>query len=234
MPGYMDKVIHRFHRLLSTGRPQAASPSIYVPPSYGQSVQYIHIDDSAVLSPADQLEMKELVGCVLYYARAIDCTMLPTVNHISSIQSTLTQQVQVMGQRLLAYGAAYPNNELVYRASDMILRVQSDYSHLSRTHSRGVVGGIGYLVSASNPTALNGALFTVSSVLDVVAASVAEGEYGSVFFIAKHAVGTRTVLAALGYPQPATAILTDNACAVGLANDTVKVKRGKSMDMRFH
>ena len=26
----------------------------------------------------------------------------------------------------------------------------------------------------------------------------------------------------------------DNACATGLANDTVKVKRSKSIDMRFH
>ena len=42
------------------------------------------------------------------------------------------------------------------------------------------------------------------------------------------------MLAAIGYPQPPTPILCDNKCAVGLANDTVKVKRGKSIDMRFH
>ena len=234
MPGYMDKVILRFHRLLSTGRPQAASPCVYVPPSFGQSTQYTHLDTTAALSPEDKLEMQELVGCVLYYARAVDCTMLPTVNHISSVQSTLTRQVQAMGQRLLAYGAAYPNNELVYRASGMFLRVQSDFSHLSRPDSRGVVGGIGYLGTAADTTSLNGAVFAISSLLDVVVASVAEGEYGSVFVNAKHAVGTRTILAALGYPQPATPIFTDNACAVGLATDTVKVKRGKSIDMRFH
>ena len=130
MPGYMDKVVQRFHRLLSTGRSQAASPSVYVPPSYGQSTQYTHVDDSALLSPAGKLKMPELVGCVLYYTRAVDCTMLTTVNHISSVQSTLTKQVQVMGQRLLAYGAAYPNNELVYRASGMLLRVHLDFPHL--------------------------------------------------------------------------------------------------------
>jgi len=178
--------------------------------------------------------MQELVGCVLYYARAVDPTFLPCVNHISSIQATLTAHVQAMGQRLLAYGAAYPNNELVYHASDMILCLQSDCSYLSRPKAKSVVGGIGYLGSAATPSALNGAIFAISSLLDVVVASAAEGEYGSVFFNAKHAVGTRNILKAVGYPQPATPILTDNACAVGLANDTVKVKRGKSIETRFH
>ena len=149
MPGYIDKVVLRFQRLLRTGKAQAASPSVYVPPSYGKSTQYTHVDTSAVLSPSDKLEMQELVGCLLYYARAIDCTMLPSVNHIASELSTLTQLVQIVGQRLLAYGPAYPNNELVYHASDMILCVQSDCSHLSRHHARSVVGGIGYLGSTA-------------------------------------------------------------------------------------
>jgi hypothetical protein len=234
MPGYMSKVLQRFQRLLSSGPSQAASPSIYVPPIYGQSTQHTHVDLTTSLSAADTLEMQELVGCILFYARAIDSTMLPAVNHISSVQSQLTLYVQQMGQRLLAYGAAYPNNVLVYHASDMLLKLQSDCSYLSRPRAGSVVGGLGYLGSHSDPTTINGAVFTISSLLDVVVGSAAEGEYGSVYFNAKHAVWTRTMLAAIGYPQPPTQILCDNKCAVGLANDTLKVKRGKSIDMRFH
>jgi hypothetical protein len=37
----------------------------------------------------------------------------------------------------------------------------------------------------------------------------------------------------LGYPQQATTIFVDNTVAEGLATDTVKAKRSKSMDMRF-
>ena len=44
----------------------------------------------------------------------------------------------------------------------------------------------------------------------------------------------RTILTALGHPQLATVITCDNKCAVGLANDTLKIKRSKSIDMRFH
>ena len=65
------------------------------------------MDTTAALSPADKLEMRELVGCVLYYARAVDCTMLTIFNHVSSVQSTLTRQVQAVAQRLLVCGAAY-------------------------------------------------------------------------------------------------------------------------------
>jgi hypothetical protein len=44
----------------------------------------------------------------------------------------------------------------------------------------------------------------------------------------------RTVSTALGHAQPATPILYDNAFAIGLANDNIKQKRSKSIDMRFH
>ncbi len=38
----------------------------------------------------------------------------------------------------------------------------------------------------------------------------------------------------LRYPQPPTTILCDNITAIGLANDNIKMKRSKAIDMRFH
>jgi hypothetical protein len=38
----------------------------------------------------------------------------------------------------------------------------------------------------------------------------------------------------LYHPQPATSIICDNTCAVGIVNDTCKIKRLKAIDMRFH
>jgi hypothetical protein len=37
-----------------------------------------------------------------------------------------------------------------------------------------------------------------------------------------------------GHAQPATPILCDNEFATGLANDTIKQKKSKSIDMCFH
>ena len=45
---------------------------------------------------------------------------------------------------------------------------------------------------------------------------------------------TAQALSHRGYPQSPTNILCDNACAVGLATSTVKQRRSKSIDMRFH
>jgi len=36
------------------------------------------------------------------------------------------------------------------------------------------------------------------------------------------------------HPQPATPIVTDNSTSSGIANETVKQKRSKAMDMRFY
>jgi hypothetical protein len=38
----------------------------------------------------------------------------------------------------------------------------------------------------------------------------------------------------MGHDQPATPIQTDNACANGIMNSTVKQKRSKAIDMRYY
>ena len=75
---------------------------------------------------------------------------------------------------------------------------------------------------------------TLSQIIDVVVASAAEAEYAAVFKNGQCAAWLRVVLGAVGHTQPKTDLWTDNACAVGLANDTLKIKRSKSIDMRYH
>ena len=50
----------------------------------------------------------------------------------------------------------------------------------------------------------------------------------------KEATVLRQTLIEMGHPQLPTLIQTDNACAAGIANDTVKQRRSKAMDMRFY
>ena len=138
-----------------------------------------------------------------------------------------------MADRLLAYSLEYPSNELVFTASDMILYVQTDASCLSRSGARSVAGVVEYLGNKDQPTHINGAIHAASSIMDVLVASAGEAEYAGVFMGARHAEGTRAQLDFL-YPQPPTITLCDSACAVGIANDKVKIKRSKSIDMRFH
>ena len=84
------------------------------------------------------------------------------------------------------------------------------------------------------PPPFNGAVFVLSNIMKNVMASAAEAELGALFFNAREAIPIRNTLREMGHPQPATPITTDNACAAGIANDTVKQKRSKAIDMRFY
>jgi hypothetical protein len=86
----------------------------------------------------------------------------------------------------------------------------------------------------NSPYQINGPFFCLSSVISVVVASAAEAEYAAIFMNAQAAAFHRNVLHALGHPQPPTVIFSDNTTAIGLSNKTVKPKRAKAMDMRFH
>ena len=41
------------------------------------------------------------------------------------------------------------------------------------------------------------------------------------------------ILRNLGYPQPPTPLFCDNECTIGLANDALRKKQPKSMDLRW-
>jgi hypothetical protein len=160
--------------------------------------------------------------------------MLTICNTISSEQANPTEAVKAQAVRLLQYAARYPDNELVFHESKMQLILQADASFNSRSKGRSVAGGIAYCGDADNPTAENGMIHSISSIIDVVCASVGEAEYGAAYMLAQYGVGLRHILIALGHPQPPTPLLCDNEFAIGLANDAIKIKKSKSIDLRFH
>ena len=116
----------------------------------------------------------------------------------------------------------------------MTLFIQVDASYLSRPKARSVAGGICYLGNKDSPNHINGAIHAVSSVISSVVASAAEAEYAALFILGQEGEYLRQVQANMGYQQAPTLILCDNQCAVGMATDTVKAKRTKSIDMRYH
>jgi hypothetical protein len=67
-----------------------------------------------------------------------------------------------------------------------------------------------------------------------VCGAASETEYAALYLNAQHAYFERTILSALGYSQPPSPLYADNSAAVGIANDIVKLKRSKAIDMRYH
>ena len=141
-------------------------------------------------------------------------------------------------ERLLGFASAHLTGRKIYRASDMVLRILSDASFLSRPNAGSVAGSFHFLGNRSDQDFLD--LFLNhpdsfhSTRIPVVCSFVAEAEYGGAFASARIATDEREIVKNLGHPQPPTTIYCDNEVAVGLANDTVKAKMSKSLDMRFH
>eukprot|EP00956_Cyclotella_meneghiniana_P012720 scaffold18074_cov132-Cyclotella_meneghiniana.AAC.3 len=118
----------------------------------------------------------------------------------------------------------------------MILNIHSDASYLNAPNARSRIGGhyfLGWLPIDNHPIKLNGAIHVISTILKFVAASAAEAELGALFVNAKEGRVIRLILQELGHPQPPTPIHCDNSTAAGIANNTVKRQRSRSMEMRY-
>ena len=118
----------------------------------------------------------------------------------------------------------------------MILRVHSNASYLSETKARSRSGGHFYLGNspANSIEVHNGALLSTSTIMRNVMSSAAEAECGALFNNLKDAVPLRMTLEEMGHPQPATPVQVDNSTTCGFANNQIKQRRSKSMDMRFY
>jgi hypothetical protein len=244
MPGYVATALLKFMHP-TPARPQH-SPHAWNPPNYGATIQYAaDSDNSPPLDSTELTRLQTIVGTFLYYARAVDNTMLVALGTLASQQNNGTAATTIAITQLLNYAASHPDATLRYHASGMILHVHSDASYLSEKNARSRAGGHFFLSSPladpltapapdSPPPPLNGAVHVHSSILVPVLSSATEAELAALFHNGKEAAMLRTILAHMGHPQPATPIQTDNACAAGICNDSVKQRRSKAMDMRFY
>ena len=64
--------------------------------------------------------MQEIIGVLLYYARAIDCTMLPTLGSLAAAQSKATDTTAKACTKLLNYAATHPDAIVRYNKSGMV------------------------------------------------------------------------------------------------------------------
>jgi hypothetical protein len=81
---------------------------------------------------------------------------------------------------------------------------------------------------------LNGSILNVASVIRNGVASAAESEVGACFHNAQSGALLRVTLAESGHIQPPTPLRTDNSTAFRILNGTIKQKRSKATDMRYH
>jgi hypothetical protein len=181
-------------------------------------------------------KLQQLTGTLLYYASAVDPTLIMPINVLASEQSNATEVTADKFIRLLNYCNTHPETKISYHASDMILHIHRDTSYLSEIEAKSRAGGFFYMGNNNKNDKIltNRAILIVSKVLKHVMSSAAEAEIGAVFINAKEGAVLRTTLEELGHKHPPTPMETDNTTATGYSNGTIKHKRTKSMDMRFY
>jgi hypothetical protein len=135
---------------------------------------------------------------------------------------------------LLGYVSAHPSGRKIHKGSDMILRVLSDASYLSRPDDGSVAGSYHFLGSSLDVSWINHPISAHSTKIPVVCSTVAKSEYAGVFAAARIATDDRAILQNFGHPQPPTPLYCDNECAVGIVNSSVTQKMSKSLDMHLH
>ena len=108
MSGYIKKVLQRYNHEIPR-RPQRSSyPVAQI--KYGKAAQEpITEDTSREVSNEEILKVKQVVGSILYYARAVDLTALMSLSMIASEQAKATgHNIKTMDQ-LLDYMASNPD-----------------------------------------------------------------------------------------------------------------------------
>jgi hypothetical protein len=123
--------------LLKYKHPQPAksqlSPYKCLPIAYGAKLHITpDLDASKLLDGNRKRCVQEIVGSLLYYAQAVNTKLLVALSAIAARQANATVATEQAVILLLDYVATYPNDGIVYCASDMLLCAHADAGFLNK------------------------------------------------------------------------------------------------------
>jgi hypothetical protein len=236
MSGYIKAALHKYQHA-APARPEHA-PHTWNTPVYGAKTQYVENETAIPALSAKDVKkfIQQLKVTLLYYVRAVDPTLIMSINVLASEQSRATSDTADKFIKLLNYCNSHPETRIRYHASDMILNIHSYVSYLSEIEAKRRAGGLFYMGNSAKTgkKLTNGKILIISTVLKHVMSSAAKAEIGAVFINSKEGAVLRTTLEELGHPQPPKPLETDNTTTTGYSNGPIKQKRTKAMDMRFY
>jgi hypothetical protein len=164
----------------------------------------------------------------LYYAQAVNMTVLMALSTIAVDQMKATKRTMERCMQLLDYLAHNADAIVRFHALDMILNIHSNALYLSEAKARSRACGhffMGWMPQNGDLIQLNGAIHVSTTIMQFVVASAAEAELGALYHNLPNGDIFQLTLAEMGHPQPQTPVHCDNATAVGIANNTIKRQR---------
>jgi hypothetical protein len=196
-------------------------------------------DPGDTTDPTPDLQQKRIqkvTGTLLFYARAVNPTMLMTLSTIAAQQSKATLNTVKATNQLLDYCHTHPNATLKYRASDMILKIHSDASYNAEPKGRSRGGGHYYLgdTPSVTPEQPQGPLLNRSNVIKNVMGSAAEAEVGVLYDNLREGVPLRNTLREMGHPQPPALCKLTTPPPTVLPTNKSNKQKSKAMQMRLY
>ena len=146
MSRYVKQALIKFHHEFSK---TTHSPSPFNTLVYGQKIQMITIEKNPMTTIQTKI-LQQVCGTFLYYARAVDCTMLHALNDLATRVKDGTQKTVKALNHFLDYCATHPEATVLYRTSNMMLHDHSDAAHLLATGARSRPVGYTYLGNDTN------------------------------------------------------------------------------------
>lgn len=241
MPNYVKKALIRFQHKFPSHPQHSPHPCAKI--NFGEKVQYAKDATPTDMTKEQLTYCQQVIGVFLFYARAIDATMLAAIGSIAAHMSTSTwREMKQKITHFLDYAATHPDAELVYHASDMHLWIHTDASYLTEPKARSRAGGYHYFSSKPKlpihdhdpPPPHNHPVFVLCKIIEAVMSSTQESETGGGYMNAKEGLLTRQAAIEMGHPQGPTPLQFDNKCAHGILTGEMKQKASRTMDMRFY
>ena len=142
IPGYVAKCLSRFKH---KWKKMQDAPHPWNTPAYGAHKQYATNDNSPHLDDEMKTFIQQVIGSFLFYGRAVDPTILTTLNSIAKHQATPIEETKKNIDHFLDYCATHPEASICYHKSDMQLWCDSDAAYLVAKNARSRIAGHFYI-----------------------------------------------------------------------------------------
>ena len=127
----MQKALKRFNH--QKPKKMQHQPYPHLPPNYGAKIQYAKPNGTAPsLNKQPTKFIQEVTGTFLCYTIAIDGTMLTAFSALATEQVKPATTTMQNIKQFLDYAAWNSKASLTYKASDMVLNVQSNASSFNQ------------------------------------------------------------------------------------------------------
>ena len=180
MPDYVKNALTKLN--YTSKNHETHSAIKFVKLNYAKAQQVMEDDTTRPLDATEKKHLQSIIGIFLYYARIIDCLMLPAVSMLSTKQSKPTITDMAAADYLMDYAHTYPDIRIKFTKSDMILMSHTDSTYLSEPNASSRVGGHHYFGNKPESTQIvNGNVSVLCKLTKTKVSSACASEYVGLF-----------------------------------------------------